>query len=245
MSALSRFEGFMENVVEGSVQRLFRSPVQPAEIARRLERAMESQQTISVDRVIVPAFYRAFLNPEDFKAFERIQEDLEREMANYLRELAGERGFSLLEHPSVDVAPDPAVPRRGIQVVAEMSAAPSGGNQPGIDNTQVISTGGVPAARGQATAQLMLETPEGPHAFPIETNLVTVGRGLNNDLIVEDPRVSRQHAQIRFKSRRYFIGDLGSTNGTYVNGTAITTDQVLHDGDTVSFGGLEMRFQQR
>jgi hypothetical protein len=245
MSALSRFEGFMENVVEGSVQRLFRSPVQPSEIARRLERAMESQQSISVDRVIVPAFYRAFLNPEDFKAFEPIQDSLEREMANYLRDLANERGFSLLEHPFVDVAPDPAVHRRGIQVVAEMSAGPAYGGPQGIDKTQVISTAGAQAARGQATAQLELETPDGPHLFPLETNLVTVGRGLNNDLIVEDPRVSRQHAQIRYKSRRHFVGDLGSTNGTYVNGMPVTNDQLLRDGDVVSFGGLEMRFQQR
>lgn len=245
MSALSRFEGFMNNVVEGSVQRLFRSPVQPAEIARRLERAMESQQTISVDRVLVPAFYRAFLNPEDFRAFEPIQESLEREMANYLEDLARERGFSLLEHPFVDVAPDPAVPRRGIQVVAEMSGSPTQANQPGIDRTQVIQTGGRDAGRAAVTAQLVLDTPEGPHAFPLNTTVMTVGRGLNNDLIVEDPRVSRQHAQLRFKSRRYFIGDMGSTNGTYVNGTQLTADQVLHDGDTVSLGGLELRFHQR
>jgi hypothetical protein len=245
MSALSRFEGFMSNIVEGSVQRLFRSPVQPAEIARRLERAMESQQTISVDRVIVPAFYRAFLHPDDFKVFEPIQESLEREMANYLRELARERGFTLLEHPAVDVAPDPAVSRRGIQVVAEMSLAP-GHAQGGIEGTQVIPMGGRDGVRvQQTTAQLVLDTPEGPHAFPLGTSLVTIGRGLNNDLIVEDARVSRQHAQIRYKSRRFFIGDLGSTNGTYVNGTQVTTDQVLHDGDTVSFGGLEMHFYQR
>ncbi|CAA9248094.1 MAG: Forkhead-associated [uncultured Chloroflexia bacterium] len=244
MSAFSRFESFMENVVEGSVQRLFRSPVQPAEITRRLERAMESQQTISVDRVIVPAFYRAFLNPEDFRAFEPIQEELEREMAHYLQDLARERGFSLLEHPTVDVAPDPAVPRRGIQVVAEMGAGPAAGAQPTIDSTQVISAGATPT-RAPVTAQLVLDTPDGPHAFPLETNLVTIGRGLNNDLVVEDARVSRQHSQIRFKSRRYFIGDLGSTNGTYVNGQAVTTDQALRDGDTVSFGGLEMRFHQR
>ena len=244
MSALFRFERFMENVVEGSVQRLFRSPVQPAEIARRLERAMESQQTISVDRVIVPAFYRAFLNPEDFKVFEPIQESLEREMATYLQDLARERNFTLLEHPFVDVAPDPAVSRRGIQVVAEMSASNKAPH--GIDSTQVISANntGTPN-RAQNTAQLVLETADGPHAFPIELDLITVGRGLNNDLIVEDPRVSRQHAQLRYKSRRYLIGDLGSTNGTYVNGTQVTTDQVLRDGDTVSFGGLEMRFHQR
>lgn len=243
MSALARFESFMENAVEGSVQRLFRSPVQPAEIARRLERAMESHQTISVDRVIVPSFYRAFLNPADFRAFEAIQDSLEREMASYLQELARERGFTLLDHALVDVAPDTGVPRRGIQVVAEMSAAP-GGPSAQIDSTQVISPVSGPPPRINVAAELILATADGPHAFPLEHDSTTIGRGLHNDLIVEDPRVSRQHAQIRLKSRRYFIGDLGSTNGTYINGTQITTDQVLRDGDLVSLGGLEMRFVQ-
>jgi hypothetical protein len=58
MSALSRFEEFMEGMVEGNVARLFRSPIQPAEIGKRLERAMESQQTISVGRILVPNDYR-------------------------------------------------------------------------------------------------------------------------------------------------------------------------------------------
>ena len=66
MSALNKFEQFMQNMVEGSVARLFRSPVQPAEIAKRLQRAMEGNQQIGVRRVIVPSFYRAFLNPQDF-----------------------------------------------------------------------------------------------------------------------------------------------------------------------------------
>src|ERR1044071_2467668 len=92
MSALARFESFMENMVEGSVARLFRSPVQPAEIAKRLERAMEAQQTISVRRVIVPNVYRAFLNPQDLAAFGPIRVEMEREMATYLAELAQERG---------------------------------------------------------------------------------------------------------------------------------------------------------
>ncbi len=246
MSALSGFESFMERIVEGSVQRLFRSPVHPAEIARRLERAMESQQSISIDRVIVPSFYRAFLNPEDFKVFDPIQEALEREMANYLRNLAQERGFTLLEHPTVDVAPDPAVARRGIQVVAEMSAGPSS-TPAGPERTQVIQTGGGSASppRPAVTAQLILNTSEGQHTFPLDTNLITIGRSLSNDLIVEDHRVSRQHAQLRYRSRRYFVGDTGSTNGTYINGTAVTTEQPLRDGDVISLGGLELTFQQR
>lgn len=250
MSALSRFEGFMETMVEGSAKRLFRSPVTPVEITRRLERAMESQQTITVDRVIVPSFYRAFLNPEDFRAFDAVQDELEREMANYLRDLAKERGFTLLQHPVVDVAPDPAVGRRSIQVVAEMTGVHPGNGPVGggnnVESTQVIQSRGPAQQAQQATnATLLLQTPEGAHAFPLDTNLVTIGRGLNNDIVLEDPRISRQHAQVRFKARRFLITDQGSTNGTYVNGTPVTTEQILRNGDIVSLGGLELVFQQR
>ena len=74
----------MEHMVEGSVARLFRSPVQPAEIAKRLERAMEAHQQVSVRRVIVPNVYRAFLHPQDMAAFQPIRAEVEQEMANYL-----------------------------------------------------------------------------------------------------------------------------------------------------------------
>lgn len=111
MSALSRFEQFMESMVEDSVARLFRSPVQPAEIAKRLERAMESNQTISVRRVIVPHHYRVYLHPQDHRDFPaRLRLDLEREMATYLNDLALERKFTLLEHPKVLMAEDPPCP---------------------------------------------------------------------------------------------------------------------------------------
>lgn len=250
MSALSRFEQFMESTFEGSARRLFRSQITPAEITRRLERAMESQQSITVDRVIVPNVYNAYLNPEDFRAFEAYQVELEREMANYLRDLARERGFTLLQHPVVDVAPDPAVSRRSIQVVAETASVPQnragGENQP-IESTQVINARGAQGQQRQpgTSAELLMQTVNGAHAFPLDSNLVTIGRGLNNDIVLEDPRISRQHAQIRFKSRRFLIADQGSTNGTYVNGTPVTTEQVLRSGDIVSLGGLELVFQQR
>jgi len=249
MSALSQFEEFMERTFEGSARRLFRSQVTPAEITRRLERAMESQQTITVDRVIVPSFYRAFLNPEDFAAYESFQDDLEKEMANYLRDLARERGFSLLQHPVVDVAPDPAVSRRTIQVVAEMTGVHPGNHQGTppveIDTTQVIPPSSGRQGSRAGGGELVMQTAAGPHVFALDVDLATIGRGLNNTIVLEDPRISRQHAQVRWKSRRFLISDLGSTNGTYVNGVPVSAEQVLRQGDIVSLGGLEMVFQQR
>jgi hypothetical protein len=245
VSALGRFEQFMESIVEGSARRLFRSKITAAEVARRLERAMASHQMITVDRVVVPSFYRAYLNPEDFQAFDAIQADLEREMANYLRDLAQERRWTLLQHPVVDVAPDPAVSRHSIQVEVELASLPQATPQAETEGTQVIQR---PALGGQAPARisaaLVLQTPHGVQRFALDNSPVTIGRGLHNDIILEDPRVSRQHAQIRFKSRRFLIADQGSMNGSYVNGIPITTEHVLHHGDIVSLGGLELTFQQ-
>jgi hypothetical protein len=238
MSALSRFEQFMEQMVEGSVARLFRSPVQPVEIARRLERAMESQQVISVNRIIVPSFYRAFLNPQDFTAFQAVRPQLEQEMANYLSELAQERGFRMLGYPKVILADDPAVSRRSIQVVAEMSSEESGDTQ---QMTVPVTTPGPRTSRARQ-ATLLLQTPSGAQQIELQQTLITIGRGLGNDIILEDSRVSRHHAQLRYRQRRFWISDLGSTNGTFVNGAPIS-EKALHDGDLVSLGGLELTFR--
>jgi Protein of unknown function (DUF3662)/FHA domain len=239
MSALGRFETFMENIVEGSVARLFRSPVQPAEIAKRLERAMEGQQQVSVRRIIVPNIYRAFLHPLDMSAFDPIRAEVEREMANYLTDLAQERGFSMLEHPHVTLASDPGVPRRSVQVVAETGVAPS--TEP-TSQTQVIQAQ-PQQPQSQGKARLLLGTPSGTHVVPLDSTLLTIGRGLNNDIILEDARVSRHHAQLRYRSRRFWVADLGSTNGTFVNSERIS-ERALRSGDVLSLGGLELTYKE-
>ncbi len=241
MSALGRFESFMENMVEGSVARLFRSPVQPAEIAKRLERAMEAHQTISVRRVIVPNVYRAFLNPQDLAAFEPIRAEMEHEMATYLADLAQERGFSMLEHPRVALSADPDIPRRGIQVLAETISAASPTDAGG--HTQIIQPTPNPAPQAQTRARLLLSAKTGTHVIPLESTMLTIGRGLNNDIILEDTRVSRHHAQLRYRARRFWLADLGSTNGTYINDQQVA-DQALRDGDVISLGGLELTFKE-
>jgi hypothetical protein len=238
MSALSRFELFMEQVVEGSVARLFRSPVQPAEIAKRLERAMEAQQQISVKRVIVPNVYRAYLHPQDMVAFEPIRAEVEREMATYLTDLAQERGFSMLEHPRVILAAEPTVPRRSVQVEAQTIATPPADTS---SQTQIFQA--QPQAQTPTRARLLLTTTTGTHVIPLDSTLLTIGRGLNNDIILEDTRVSRHHAQLRYRSRRFWVADLSSTNGTFINGERIT-ERALRGSDILSLGGLELTFKE-
>ena len=79
--------------------------------------------------------------------------------------------------------------------------------------------------------------------FPINKTLLHIGRGLDNDLVIDDPRVSRHHAQITFRHGHYLLRDLRSTNGTFLNNQPVEA-VVLASGDTVSIGGFEMVFMQ-
>ncbi|MFB0545610.1 MAG: FHA domain-containing protein, partial [Anaerolineae bacterium] len=80
-------------------------------------------------------------------------------------------------------------------------------------------------------------------SFPLTKADITVGRVMGNDVIINHPQVSRRHARLTWDGRRFIIQDLGSTNGTFVNGLRITASQPLKDGDTIGLGSLLLSFQ--
>lgn len=72
--------------------------------------------------------------------------------------------------------------------------------------------------------------------FPLEGEQLILGRDPSNAVVINDPEVSRRHARLTFQGGRYVLEDLGSTNGTFVNGRRLTAPYVLKPGDVVSFG---------
>ncbi|MBF6611789.1 MAG: FHA domain-containing protein [Chloroflexi bacterium] len=270
MQALQRFEEFVERLMEGSFARLFRSPIQPAEIAKRLEREMEAHPTISVGRTYVPNVYEVTLNPEDFAEFEPFRHSLEHNMAEFVSDLASERGYSLVSRPRVTLQAGEGTPRRGIEIDSQLSDQPaastitssagaptarrSGGEEPQITRTHAMPQitrnrpqAGVAGSRPVAAPPLAYLQPQTGDMvgrdFPVSKTLVSMGRGLDNDLVVDDPRVSRHHAQITFRHSHYLLRDLRSTNGTFVNNQPVEA-VVLASGDIVSLGGFELTFVQ-
>lgn len=256
MNALQRFEDFVERMVEGSFTRLFRGSVQPAEIARRIERAMESNLVAGVGHQYTPNQYRVRLHPDDFKPFEPYRKRMEREMAAFVREAAHERGWDLVGPPRVIILPNGEVARYTIEVQSRLVD--------GTDRTMDIEE---PGEYQPTTAMPIMKPVAPPRRAPpplagpvqppaslrlldgsaqgsvvqIRKPLIALGRGLDNDVVVEDSRVSRHHAQILFQHQRYTVRDLGSTNHTFVNGRPIETS-VLAPGDRISLGGVELEF---
>lgn len=268
MQALQRFEQFVERLMEGSFARLFRSPIQPAEIAKRLEREMEAHPTISVGRTYVPNQYDVQLHPEDYAEFEPFRHSLEHNMAEFISDLATERGYALVSRPRVILQPADDVPRRGIEVSAQLSDHPSITALAGAPTQRTspekaeelmitrthampkIERQRVPVGSGMrpgiAPPPAHLQPVSGDtlgRDYPVSKTLLSIGRGLDNDLVIDDPRVSRHHAQVTFRHSHYLLRDLRSTNGTFINNEPIEA-VVLASGDMLSFGGFEMRFMQ-
>lgn len=241
MNILDRFEQSFERLMEGSIGRLFRSPIQPAEIGRKLERAMTGNQVVSVDATLVPNDYRVAMHPEDMVLFVDYVSALSRQMETWLTELAQERGFSLVDRARVQITGDESVPRRAIQVTAAIADRPemSRERQEAIQRTEVYrvirQTSGVPPLRlrflggGHRDQEVLIRKP-----------VTTVGRALDNDIVLDSGDVSRHHARFEYVNDGMRLLDLQSTNGTRVNGKRIQS-QPVRPGDEVTFGTLSVQ----
>jgi hypothetical protein len=112
LSKLQQFEDFVERLMEGTVGRIFRTTIQPAEIARWLERAMESQRLESPEGPIVPNDYLVRLHPEDFVQFADFADSLSLQLEEWLLDIADEREYGFVDQVRVRILGDPSVPRR-------------------------------------------------------------------------------------------------------------------------------------
>lgn len=250
MSALSRFEQFVESIVEGSFVRLMRSKLQPVEIAKRLARAMESEQSIAAGKTFVPNEYRVGLNPEDFQFFASSQTSWQDELAEYLAGMARERGLALFGQPTVALEASPNVPLGQLRISTRLVDRPAAlaPERGGLADTQRIDRAALrEAAREGATlspqaARLVITSGVLAGAtFCIDKPMLLIGRAMDNDVVIEEPRVSRYHAEIRLRGDCFYLRDLKSTNGTRLNGEAVTERQ-LNDGDRLSLAGVDLVF---
>ena len=242
MNSLDKFERFFERVMEGSVGRIFRSPIQPAEIGRRLERAMEANQVVSVEGIIVPNQYKVYMNPQDMVVFADFVQTLSHQMEGWLVDLANTRNYGFVDDVGVRIIGDDTVARRAIQVdasIAELSHSDRA-RQDEVQATEVYrvvkSTGDVPPrllrfANGEYAGETII----------IRRPTVSVGRALDNDVIVDSAEVSRHHARIEYRDGEFRVIDLDSTNGTGVNGRP-ARNTPIREGDRLTLGSVMLDF---
>lgn len=247
MKEVTFLEKLAENLLEGSFARALKPRLQPVQIAKALAREMERSQIVGVDAPLVANRYVVQLHPDDFSVFSSFQASLERELASYLKGYAARRGLKCLAPPTVTLAPmETARPGR-VTVHAVLvdeeppssTVASTSARAPEGTAEMAASLPATPPPDGQPPAFLVDD--EG-RQFAIAGASTTIGRAVDNDIVLEDRSVSRHHARIVWESGRYLLIDLDSTNGSYASARRITR-HVLCDGEELSFGGAHLLFR--
>ncbi|MGC8875046.1 MAG: FhaA domain-containing protein [Chloroflexia bacterium] len=243
MSALARFEEFVEELLEGSLAHLLRSPLQPAEMAKRLERAMESQQRVGVGVILVPNRYTVLVHPDDWADLAPVRAALERELARFIVERARESGFSLLARPRVTIQAQPGIRRGRLRVQAEL-ASPEEIEEDTAELEWTPAMGASHPALSIPAASLRYLDREGRACrVPLDRPQVLLGRARDCDIILDDPFVSRHHARIVLRYGQFAVEDLGSTHGTFLNGQPVQ-ECVLRPGDRLTLGQTELSYEE-
>jgi hypothetical protein len=233
---LDRLEARLESLIEKRLTGLMPWGT-PRNLVHELAASMHAHLTISKDgQYYAPNSYTIQVNPERLPYWQADPE-LMNQMSRHLQEAANGEGIQFESKPMMHLAANPDLPLQGVQVIASQNVGPLG------DTAALVSQSPEPekpADRIPANAFLIVN---GVDTFPLRQLVVNIGRRLDNHLAIDDPRISRTHAQLRAIHGHYILFDLNSTGGTYVNGQRISHIDLI-PGDVISLAGVPLIFGQ-
>lgn len=215
-----RIEDSLESAVEGTIGRIFRSELQPVEIVRRLIRAYDAAKVIDANgRLLGPNDFEVRLNPTDHERLSTMEQALARDCASRLRTHAREQGGAFIGAVTLHLLEDPSVRLGGCEV-----------------------TGRFDESAGGTLASAWLELTDGTR-IDLAPTVVRLGRIPESDIVLDDPNCSRRHAELHPDGDTFTLVDLGSTNGSRVNGSPVSR-RMLVDGDELTFGVISATYRQ-
>ena len=228
MPNLKDFERRLGGLVEGLFSKTFRSGVQPVEFAKRLVKEMDAGRTIGVNEVWAPNHFEFRLSPVDAERYDQAGAALASELKRVVRENAEERGWGLVGPPEVVFETDESFKKGDFTCVGTL-----------VEGPEKIEPVAEPARR----PTLVVHEEGGARTVPLAKEVVTVGRLGECDVVLKDKGASRRHAQLRTKDGVVTLTDLGSTNGTRLNGQTVQT-RALEDGDRITIGMTTLEFRR-
>jgi hypothetical protein len=263
MSLIKEFERSLGSDPEPLLRRLLRSGVRPAELAEALQEYLADEQTVTDEGVLVPNVFRISLGSADHERLSRYGVALPRELGTVVVETVAERGWLLVGPVKVRVERDELIPAGRYRLVGRIEEVEGWGprpselaapvSEPTSDAGTAPATAATTATAAPATASSsaadadpqglrdpMLEVRTGVDAgarLVLDGGRVTAGRGASCDLVVRDTTVSREHAAFLRRGDAWWVIDLGSTNGTRVNGLR-AAEHPITPGDRIELGDV-------
>jgi hypothetical protein len=274
LSVLRSIESKIEGLFEGVFGRAFRTHVQPVELARKLAKEMDEHRSVSVSRVYVPNEYTVYLSTPDREQFSSYEGSLIGELQEYLTEHAKREAYALLTPPRVKITTDDDLaigefgiatrvvqPQEGLPEVPR--PAPPSVTPPSLPEADAAVPAAAPAATmvyraREPEPEVATAEPEQPpeverevvtltvdgRVHQVTSRRVVLGRSRECDVRLDDGNVSRRHAELVQEGATYWLVDLGSTNGTELNGERVERGK-LADGDRITLGSTDVVFGRR
>ena len=255
MSILRDFRDELGDHPESIVQRFLRSGVRPAELAEAVQDYLREHQEITDDGVLAPNVLRITLGTKDHERLSRYGIVLPRALGTVVVETAAEAGWLLLGPVKVRIDRDELITAGTYRLVGRVEEVagwgPAGGlpnDAPVVDGPSISATPLAPISEPGRTASsevggttdttLLVRTGvDAGASLVLDGRRVTAGRGTDCDLVVRDTTVSREHAAFVLRGDVWWVLDLGSTNGTRVNGLRAAEHPVV-PGDRIELGDV-------
>lgn len=232
MKKLEKLEAQLRSLIEDHLLKALPGSKLEIQIARQLAAAIKTQPDGSA---LAPNMYVIVAHPSSLTQW-RGEPGLLDELSNALIAAGGEAGLRFSSTPTLTTAADTSMKPGEARVLASFSAE------------SLAETHGMPAEASEEAADEIIPgnaflIVQGTRIFPLTRSVINIGRRLDNHIVIDDPRISRNHAQLRAVKGRYMLFDLNSTGGTYVNNQRMN-QSILYSGDVISLAGVMLIFGQ-
>lgn len=234
---LDQLEVKLQSLVEGQLAGILPGLRVEDRVIQRLAGALKQNIIEQKDEgAIAPNVFTLIVAP-DASPLWKEQRTIDA-LKNIITTAGKEVGLKFTAQPTITITTDENYSADEISVVASHKLEPVADTQ-GMENP----TSGSAPETGESIPENAFLIIEGVKVHPLIETVVNIGRRLENQLVIDDPRVSRNHAQLRSIKGRYVLFDLNSTGGTFVNGQR-TSQTVLYPGDVISLAGVALIFGQ-
>jgi hypothetical protein len=234
MTNLNVLEARLQSLIEVRLMSILPGYKVEDLIVQKLAAAVQSNLTVlDDDTQLAPNVYTLIVHPQAAARWQNT--DLLSTLLQAIQTAGQESGLRFASPPTITITTDDSLSAEDARVMASNRVEPMTDTKgPPIEND------GIEEDAMPENAFLIIE---GVKVFPLKLPVVNIGRRLDNQLVIDDPRVSRNHSQLRAIKGRYVLFDLNSTGGSFVNGQR-TSQSVLYPGDVISLAGVALIFGQ-
>lgn len=232
---LARLEASLERLIEGAFTQLFSRSVRAQDIALQLARALELNAEPAVDgdpRPVAPDVFTIHLNATELDLLLAREPEIAHLLAHHLVDLAVDAGYRMNAQPVIHMEADVFLSTGSVAISADHSTHTRSA-------TAVMERIDIPAPTQTdqpKNAQLIIN---GKQTYHLHDAIVDLGRSRDNQIMLDDPYISRHHAQLRLRFGRYTLFDAQSQSGTFVNNTRIR-EHTLQSGDVIRMGKMQL-----